>query len=385
MNKNIIIGIDETTDIQQLLSLGIKQFYFGYLPQNYFSLYGSQTSLNRRYRIKEQFTNLDTIYKTIQTIQNNNATIYLALNSFTSNDIMLEYSKELYELFYKKVDAIIVANITVAQFLKQQNYKKIVLSNLFGIYTTQAVSFFKKQFNPYKMILPRDIRIEDLQKIVTTFPDDKFECFLYGDNCRYSESFCFSEHGYDSTGFGSLCSFAFTNKKPIHSANTSFKQIVKHSKLTKDEKASQLQKKELSIEALLNDIELNIYKFNSKNIAKSLEMLNRYDINYLMESKPLFIRVNNLLRNLEFKDAKEILKKIEDVEIQDINYYTTFHKLNPHAIVKTMEFFSQHENIVSYKIPSRGRDMSKFLSAICSVCVDKQQMEYDYTKSQYQL
>ena len=379
MFKNIIIGIDENTNIDELLNQGIKQFYFGYLPQNYFSKYGSQTSLNRRYRVKEQFVSLDKIYKTIDTIQNNDATVYLALNSFTSNDIMLSYSKELYELFYKRVDAIIVANITIAQFLKEKNYKKIVLSNLFGIYTTQAVSFFKKQFNPYKIILPRDIQIQDIEKIVTTFPNDRFECFLYGDNCRYSESFCFSEHGYDSTGFGSLCSFAFTNKKPVYSAKESYKQIVKHSKLTKDEKISQLQKKELSIEALLNDIELNLFDFNSQNIAKSLEMLNRYDINYLKESKPLFIRLNNILKNLDFPLAKEILKKFENINIQDINYYTTFHKLNPHAIMSTMEFFTKFENIVSYKIPSRGRDLHKLLDGL------NKDESYDYTKSQYQL
>jgi len=379
MFKNIIIGIDETTDIHTLLSLGVKQFYFGYLPQKYFLHYGSQTSLNRRYRVKEQFTDLDTIYKTIGTIQNNNATIYLALNSFTSNNIMLEYSKDLYRLFVDKVDAIIVANITIAQFLKQQEYKKIVLSNLFGIYTTQAVSFFKTQFSPYKMILPRDIRVEDIQNIVTTFPDDKFECFLYGDNCRYSESFCFSEHGYDSNGFGSLCTFAFTNKKPLHSASASFKQVVKHSKLTKDEKIDTLQKKPLSIEALLDTIELNQYNFNSKNIAKSLDMLNRYDTNYLKESKALFIRLNNIITSLDFPVAKEIQDKLKNIKIEDVNYHTTFHKLNTNAISQTIEFFNKYDNIVSYKIPSRGRELYKLLADI------NQESLYDYTKSQYQL
>jgi len=379
MFKNIIIGIDETTDINELLDQGIRQFYFGYLPKDYYEKYSSQSSLNRRYRLKEQFTDLGKIYKLIDTIHKHNGTIYLALNSFTSNDVMLTYSKKLYELFYNKVDAIIVANITIAQFLKEQNYKEIVLSNLFGIYTTQAVNFFKKQFNPYKMILPRDIRVEDIEKIVTTFPDDKFECFLYGDNCRYSESFCFSEHGYDSNSFGSLCTFAFTNKKPLSSASASFKQIVKHSKLTKDEKIKELEKKELSIEALLNEIELNQFDFNSKNIAKCLEMLNRYDINYLKESKPLFIRLNNILKNLEFPVAKEMLSKLKDIDIEDINYHSTFHKLNTKAISQTIELFNKYDNIVSYKIPSRGRELYKLLADI------NRDSSYDYTKSQYQL
>ncbi|WP_320035773.1 U32 family peptidase [Halarcobacter sp.] len=378
MNK-VIIGIDEDTNITVLLNQGIKQFYFGYLPKEYYEKYSSQTSLNRRYRVKEQFTNLDKIYETIDIIHKNNATIYLALNSFTSNTTMLEYSKKIYELFYKKVDAIIVANITMAQFLKSQNYSKIVLSNLFGLYTTNAVKFFKGQFNPYKFILPRDIQIKDLETIVSSFPDDKFECFLFGDNCRYSESFCFSEHGYDSVGFGSLCNFAFTNKKPIQSASASFKQIVKNRKLNDQEKKELLNKHFLDLNSLLDEIELNRYEFNSQNIAKCLDRINRYDINYLKESKKDFIRLLNLLKSLEFPKAKEILNKLKAVKFEDMDYYPTFHKLNNKAILATIRIFEKHKNIVSYKVPSRGRELYKLLNEL------NENETYDYTKSQYQL
>jgi len=378
MFKHIIIGIDEYTDIDALLSMGIKQFYFGFVPSSYSQKYGSQTSLNRRYKNKEQFSNIDKIMENIEKIHSQDAKVYLALNAFTSNHLMMEYVKDVYALFYKKVDAIIVANIAMATFLKAQNYKQIVLSNLFGLYSIEAVSFFKKQFNPYKMILPRDIQISDIAKIVTAFPYDKFECFLYGDNCRFSESFCFSEHGYDANKFGSLCHFAFSNKKPILSAKESYKHIVKHSKFSKEEKHKQLQKKDLSIEALLNDIELNLYDFNSLNIAKSLEMLDRYDVNYLKESKIVFVRLHNLLKTLKFPLAKKILEKLK--ANNEIDYYQTFHKLNHSAILQTIDFFSQFDNIVSYKIPSRGREFHKILNDL-----ETNTSKYNYKESQYQL
>lgn len=378
MFKNIIIGIDEYTDIEELLSLGIRQFYFGYIPLKYHAIYGSQTSLNRRYRQKEQFENLEKIYQVIEEVHKHDATIYLALNGFTNNDVIMAYSQEVYALFCQKVDATIVANIAMAQFLKDQGYSKMVLSNLFGIYNTQAVQFFKNQFKPYKMILPRDIELDDIKKIVTTFPDDKFECFLYGDNCRFSESFCFSEHGYDANAFGSLCHFAFTNKRPLLSAKESYKQIVKHSKLTQDEKKEALQKKYLSIEALLDDIAFNIFKFNAKNIAKSLALLNRYDTAYLKESKTIFVRLCTLLEALEFDVAKEILQKVKNTP--EIDYYRSFHNLNHVAILKTIAFFDRFDNIISYKVPSRGRGFHKILSEL-----EHSKDVYNYRESQYQL
>ena len=117
--QNLIIGIDDTTDIKQLLSNGIKQFYFGYLTADFIQKYNSKFSLNRRNNIKEQFTNIDKLYETIDMIHQNGAIVYLTLNHITSNQIMLEYSKEVYALFKNKVDGIIVSNITIATFLKK--------------------------------------------------------------------------------------------------------------------------------------------------------------------------------------------------------------------------------------------------------------------------
>ncbi len=271
MKKKLIIGIDETTNIDTLLADGIRQFYFGYIPTSYTDTYATQTSLNRRYRLKEQFVDLELILTVIDKIHAQQGIIYLALNSFTSNDIMLGYSKEIYELFSKKVDGIIVANISIASMLKTKNYKNIVISNLFGTYTSQAVEFLLTQFNPIKVILPRDISIENIKTIVSSFPDTNFECFLYGDNCRFSESFCFSEHGYDSVGFGSLCSYTQNEKILVKTATPTYKQIVKNSKLSVDEKKELLKKQLIDIDTLLDDVELYNFEFDSVKISETLK------------------------------------------------------------------------------------------------------------------
>lgn len=243
MKKNLIIGIDENSDIDAFLSDGIRQFYFGYILDEYLQKYSTQTSLNRRYRISEQFCDEQKLFKIIEKISSYKGTVYLALNSFTSNKIMLEYSKKVYELFQEKVDGIIVANISIATMLKQKGYDKIILSNLFGSYSTPAVEFFIREFNSIKIILPRDMTLKNIETIVTSYPNMKFECFLYGDNCRYSEGFCFSEHGYDSVGFGSLCSYAMEEKRVVKSAKPNFKQIIKNSSLSDEEKREILKKK----------------------------------------------------------------------------------------------------------------------------------------------
>lgn len=128
--------------------MGIRQFYLGYIPKEFLEKYKSNLSLNRRNNIKEQFINLDTLYKIIDTIHKSNGTVYLALNHITNNQTMLEYSKLVYELLHNKVDGIIVSNITIATFLKNQNYTNMIISNLFGNYSIQSVEFLITHFNP---------------------------------------------------------------------------------------------------------------------------------------------------------------------------------------------------------------------------------------------
>ncbi len=241
MHQKLIIGIDQTTDIDALLSLGVRQFYFGYLPASFLERYSSQISINRRYRESEQFCDLTQLLKIISKIHQQDGIVYLALNAMSSNEKLLHYAKEVYELLHKDVDGVIVANITLATFLKKQNYPNIILSNLFGIYTPQSAEFFIRQFAPKKVILPRDISLKTISTIATQFPDTAFEVFLYGDNCRYSESFCFSEHGYDSIGMPSLCTFASQNKTPIAKPNPAYKQIVNNSTLLESDKKSSIE------------------------------------------------------------------------------------------------------------------------------------------------
>jgi len=378
MKQKLIIGIDQTTNIQTLLDDGIKQFYFGYITQEYQETYATQTSLNRRYRFKEQFSSYDNICKSIDNIHKYGGTIYLALNSFTSNATMLEYSQELYEIFYEKVDGIIVANMTIALMLKNRGYKNIVISNLFGVYSCEAVAFLQAQFEPMKIILPRDISLDAIKQIVTSYPKMQFECFLYGDNCRYSESFCFTEHGYDSLGFGSLCSYSAKEKVLLKSATPTFKHIIKNSTVNDDEKKELLQKEILSVENLLDELLVLSYAFESQKIAQILETLCMFDIEMFYKSKKLYIKALSTLERLEFEKAKILLKKLKQKPFEPQDSYKSFHNLNTNAIQRTIAFFAKFENITSYKIPSRGRDFYKYISK-------SKQEEYNYRQSQYRL
>ncbi len=378
MYENLIIGIDQTSDIDQLLTDGIRQFYLGYIPVDYEEKYSTQTSLNRRYRRKEQFTDIALAREVVSDIHNANGTIYLALNAITSNQTMLYYTEEVYKLFSELVDGIIVANITIAMMLKKRNYPHIIISNLFGVYNIPSVAFLIEQFAPHKIILPRDISLFDIEQIVTAYPEQKFECFLYGDNCRYSESFCFVEHGYDSIGFGSLCTFASREQKLVKAPSPNFKQIVKSSKLEEEEKRNYLRQSPLDISSLLDQCQIALYEEDSATVRECVEILDRFDSERFKESKAIYIRAITVLKSLDTPLALKIEQRLLAKPYEVADHYRAFHNLNSHAITETLRFFERFDNIVSYKIPSRGRNLYKYLS-------QESQSNYNYKESQYRI
>ena len=315
MNFNkCIIGISKQSNIDELLKLGFRQFYFGYIDEDYIKKYSTQISPNRRYRLKEQYTSYEHILKDIEKIKQSKGIVYLAINSFFTNKILLDEIKKYVKLFENYVDGMIVANMPTLLYLQSLGYENIVLSNLFGFYSKKTVEFFL-QFSPIKIILPRDIMLEELQEIVSCYKDVNFEAFLFGDNCRFSEAFCFSEHGYDSLEFGSLCSYALNSKQVINKADIHFKHTIKNPKISNEDKKA------------------------------------------------------FLVTDYIYSDYKTLNK--------DDDFYKIFHKTNKTAIIKTIKFFEKFPNITSYKIPSRGREFVRFLLEESSEEYNYKESQYD--------
>jgi len=55
-----------------------------------------------------------------------------------------------------------------------------------ALYNKQAIRFFLENYKINKVILSREITLREIENIVTTFPETKFEVFGEGDFCRYN-------------------------------------------------------------------------------------------------------------------------------------------------------------------------------------------------------
>ena len=122
------------------------------------------------------------------------------------------------------IDGIICGNIGILEYLKSIDYKgKINISTIMAVYNTQAIQFLLENYSVNKVILSREVTLREIENIVTTFPNTKFEVFGEGDFCRYNNGLCFAEHKY---GARDICTVVVNDLIFKKKFRADFKKIV---------------------------------------------------------------------------------------------------------------------------------------------------------------
>ena len=68
-----------------------------------------------------------------------------------------------------------------------------VISTIAGIYNSDIAKFYWK-LGVERIILPRDLSVDDIERIVTSVPDVEYEAFMMRNGCTFSDSNCLGLH-----------------------------------------------------------------------------------------------------------------------------------------------------------------------------------------------
>lgn len=307
--------------INKYYDVWIREFFIWYNPPYWHENFWFEFSPNMRFWENEQITSYETFKKAIDfvhTLKTNdwqNCEIFLAMNFRYYTDITMPIiEKIILEWINAWVDWIIVWNIETLEFLSKINYKwKVNISTILSIYNEDAIEFFIEYFssiwlNLNRVILPREMTLNEIKYLCETFPKINFEVFWHWDYCRYSNWLCLAEHKYFSRD---LCWFVLKHWLKITKIlKYNFKQIIL------DTSTDNLEKQKL-LDNELDEIE-NIFTTqyvvwtNSEN-----NLIDKY-IQYFQ-----FINENNYDQN-EITDI--CLKIYKQIKIQfSLNFYRFFY------------------------------------------------------------
>ena len=237
MSLDLNIGIDTIDKLSKLNAVGIKKMFCGYIDETARQKWPEEfCTLNRRgYNAsiigKQQFKEFAlesgkydiSIYVTFNVVYTPEqyGWILAAINTVSS---------------YDAVKGIIISDMGLLIRLKDLNYnKEIIISTGGTTFNSSAVSFYK-QFNIKRIVLDRQLDIDEMKQIITNHPDIQFEIFLMFGNCLFIDGFCSLMHCLENEEDKNTCCYnpteLLTNCGFIHKAqrDNSYKIINKSKK-----------------------------------------------------------------------------------------------------------------------------------------------------------
>lgn len=200
----IIVPAADLAQICKLCDAGADDIYIGFFDEMWSRKFGVFSELNRMssFGAKANIAS-ELVSEAIFITHSKGRKLYITLNSPAYSLAEIQTVLELIDRYQMWVcDGFIVSDISMIEALTGRGYH-IKLSTMAGAYNDKIVSFYKK-IGVHDIILPRDVPIDAMERIVNKHSDVNFEAFLMRNGCRYSDSNCLAFH---DRKYGAICSW----------------------------------------------------------------------------------------------------------------------------------------------------------------------------------
>lgn len=395
--------------IESLVLWWANEFFTWYNPPYWSEKFGYEVSPNGRFSEHEQITDFETLKQITQEVHKYWFELFINLNAWYYTDITFEYIKKMVDEFIELwIDWIICWSVSILEYLKEINYSwKINISTIFALYNTQSIRFFLENYKINKVILSREITLNEIENIVNTFPETLFEVFWEWDFCRYNNGLCYAEHKYATRDICTVVVNDLIFKKKFRA---DFKKIILDENISPLDKTKLFDDKYIDIfeeiittlwkieldfldnedlkNTLLklilkskNRVDLffdwlkplsNKHNKNVLNYLKALKyLINQENIENKAELEELYEELNIWFKNyIKFIQQKTISlwwePKLKALETN--LFYSKWDNLNLYSYL----FFSNFKNIQTVKFPTRWRNYNEKLKIIEQVVNTKQ-------------
>ena len=172
---------------------------------------------------------LEQIKEAVEYAHNKNVKVYVTVNIIFHNEDfigLVEYLKKLEEY---KVDAIIIADLSVVKILKDNNIKLEVHYSTQGSTLNKETVKYLKKLGVERVVLGREVSYEDILDIKKNV-DIELECFIHGAMCTSYSGRCvmsnyFTNRDSNRGGCSQICRWDFNlydKENNLHEDDFSF-------------------------------------------------------------------------------------------------------------------------------------------------------------------
>lgn len=190
-----LVPFNNAEHFEAYKNAGAGEFYVGFYDPEWHEAFGEYIDLNRLTGYKDSANryNFAEVLEVVRKVKEEKRAIYITFNSSIYSqaqlDFMERYMKPLHDA---GIDGIIVSCPELIEIGKKYNID-VVVSTIAGIYNQDMAKYYWK-LGASRIILPRDLSLEDIEKIVYAVPDVEYEVFMMRNGCTFSDSNCLGLH-----------------------------------------------------------------------------------------------------------------------------------------------------------------------------------------------
>lgn len=200
---NILVPINNIDSVFEYVNYGAKEFYMGFHDEQWKRCFGDYSDLNRMSGF-ESDANKYTVYdieKIADAVHRIKGSLFITLNSAHYDSGQIKKIIEYLAVMKKaKVDGVIVSELEIALAVADSGIVPIA-STMCGVYNSEIAKQYIDN-GVKRIILPRELNINEVEDIVTKVPEAEYEVFMMRSGCKFSDSQCLGFHRYP---YGALC------------------------------------------------------------------------------------------------------------------------------------------------------------------------------------
>ena len=201
---SIVCGCSSMTteiELKQLLELGADEIYVGYVPQKWLDTIGMEVSPNRRYVVRRQITDMNTLCRYGEMTRSYGSGFMVTLNEHYYTPMTRKMIPDILEASMRAgATGFIVADLALLRDLAMElsGSHELIVSGEAGIYNTHSARKFV-ELGASRLTFPREMRLSEMESIIASLQRASltFEAFIAREYCMNSSAYCLVTHGYD--------------------------------------------------------------------------------------------------------------------------------------------------------------------------------------------
>lgn len=192
----ILVPLSKTEYIDSYIQAGADELYLGFHDEEWTKTFGDYADINRMSGFKER-ANPYTFHQMLQLVyqikeKGKNVFVTLNANGYSKDQIRFMETHYFPLLAESGIDGLILSDINVIISAKKFGLQPIA-STMCGIYNVDIAKMYA-QVGVHRMILPRDLSLNELESICKQLPEIEFEAFFMRNGCIFSDCYCLGMH-----------------------------------------------------------------------------------------------------------------------------------------------------------------------------------------------